>query len=241
MAERLVVLGADAAGMTAASQARKRRRDPADLQIVAFDRGRFASQRGIPYWIAGDLEHGADQLIARTPEEHRKNGIDLRMRTEVEESNWTPVVHCTIRRHGDRNPSLRPALAIGLRFRSSRPAGHGCGSILRGPDPRRRGSRARGPRPGSQAETRGRVGGRPGSRWPRRWFGTASTSRSWSRWTTMSTLDPDMGRLIHVAMEDLGIDVQTRSEVEGLDTDRRARPGGVHPGVPPPQNIVVLA
>ena len=35
----------------------------------------------------------------------------------------------------------------------------------------------------------------------------------------MSTLDPDMGRLIHVAMEDLGIDVQTRSEVEGLDTD----------------------
>ena len=43
VAERLLVIGADAAGMTAASQARKRRRDPDDLSILAFDRGRFAS------------------------------------------------------------------------------------------------------------------------------------------------------------------------------------------------------
>jgi NADPH-dependent 2,4-dienoyl-CoA reductase/sulfur reductase-like enzyme len=38
--ERLVVIGGDAAGMSAASQARKRR---PDLEIVAFERGPHTS------------------------------------------------------------------------------------------------------------------------------------------------------------------------------------------------------
>jgi NADPH-dependent 2,4-dienoyl-CoA reductase/sulfur reductase-like enzyme len=81
--ERLVVIGADAAGMSAASQARKRR-DVDDLEIVAFERGRATSYSacGIPYWIGGAVGSEAE-LIARTPEQHRANGIDLRMRTEV--------------------------------------------------------------------------------------------------------------------------------------------------------------
>ncbi|MCW2680932.1 MAG: FAD-dependent pyridine nucleotide-disulfide oxidoreductase [Frankiales bacterium] len=81
--ERLVVIGGDAAGMSAASQARKRR-DADDLEIVAFERGRATSYSacGIPYWIGGAV--GTEQeLISRTPEQHRANGIDLRMRTEV--------------------------------------------------------------------------------------------------------------------------------------------------------------
>jgi NADPH-dependent 2,4-dienoyl-CoA reductase/sulfur reductase-like enzyme len=80
---RLVVIGGDAAGMSAASQAR-RLRGPDELAIVAFERGRTASYSacGIPYWISGAVEH-EDQLISRTPEKHRENGIDLRMRTEV--------------------------------------------------------------------------------------------------------------------------------------------------------------
>ena len=82
-AERLVVIGGDAAGMSAASQARKRR-GPDDLEIVAFERGRATSYSacGIPYWIGGAVGSEAE-LIARTPEEHRANGIDVRMRTEV--------------------------------------------------------------------------------------------------------------------------------------------------------------
>lgn len=81
--ERLVVIGGDAAGMSAASQARKRR-DVDDLEIVAFERGRATSYSacGIPYWIGGAVGTEAE-LIARTPEQHRANGIDLRMRTEV--------------------------------------------------------------------------------------------------------------------------------------------------------------
>jgi NADPH-dependent 2,4-dienoyl-CoA reductase/sulfur reductase-like enzyme len=81
--ERLVVIGGDAAGMSAASQARKRR-DADDLEIVAFERGRATSYSacGIPYWIGGAVATEAE-LISRSPEQHRAKGIDVRMRTEV--------------------------------------------------------------------------------------------------------------------------------------------------------------
>src|SRR4051812_327505 len=81
--DRLVVIGGDAAGMSAASQARKRR-GPDELQIVAFERGRATSYSacGIPYWISGAVER-EEQLISRSPEAHRRNHIDVRTRTEV--------------------------------------------------------------------------------------------------------------------------------------------------------------
>jgi NADPH-dependent 2,4-dienoyl-CoA reductase/sulfur reductase-like enzyme len=83
MVERLVVIGGDAAGMSAASQARKRRGQD-DLSIVAFERGRATSYSacGIPYWIAGTVGSEAE-LISRTPDKHRANGIDVRIRHEV--------------------------------------------------------------------------------------------------------------------------------------------------------------
>jgi NADPH-dependent 2,4-dienoyl-CoA reductase/sulfur reductase-like enzyme len=83
--ERLVVIGGDAAGMTAASRAR-RRRDPADLEIVAFERGPYTSYSacGIPYFVAEQVSE-VDALVARSPEEHRKNGIDVRTGHEVVE------------------------------------------------------------------------------------------------------------------------------------------------------------
>ncbi|MFP1624842.1 FAD-dependent oxidoreductase [Streptomyces sp. 5K101] len=83
--ERLVVVGGDAAGMSAASQAR-RMKGPDELEIVAFERGHFSSFSacGIPYWVSGDVAE-RDELIARSPQEHRARDIDLRMRTEVTE------------------------------------------------------------------------------------------------------------------------------------------------------------
>ena len=84
MTERIVVIGADAAGMSAASQAKRIAGDA--VQIVAFERGVHSSYSacGIPYWVAGDVD-GPERLVARSPEAHRRNGIDLRIRTEVEE------------------------------------------------------------------------------------------------------------------------------------------------------------
>ncbi|MCA1844835.1 MAG: NAD(P)-binding protein, partial [Actinobacteria bacterium] len=57
MTERLVVIGGDAAGMSAACQAR-RRRGPDDLDIVVFERGHHTSYSacGIPYLVA-DVVH----------------------------------------------------------------------------------------------------------------------------------------------------------------------------------------
>ena len=84
MPERLVVVGGDAAGMSAASQAR-RRRGPDELEVVAFERGRYTSFAacGIPYWIAGLIDD-RDDLIARHPETFReKQHIDVHLRTEV--------------------------------------------------------------------------------------------------------------------------------------------------------------
>jgi NADPH-dependent 2,4-dienoyl-CoA reductase/sulfur reductase-like enzyme len=84
VAERLVVIGGDAAGMSAASQARRRR--PADdLSIVAFERGRFTSYSacGIPYWVGGVVD-SRDALVTRTPEVFRSDyAIDARIRHEV--------------------------------------------------------------------------------------------------------------------------------------------------------------
>src|ERR1700746_3988377 len=83
MTERIVVIGADAAGMSAASQAKRIAGDA--VEIVAFERGAYSSFSacGIPYWVAGDVGE-LERLVARSPDEHRSNGIDLRMGTEVE-------------------------------------------------------------------------------------------------------------------------------------------------------------
>jgi NADPH-dependent 2,4-dienoyl-CoA reductase/sulfur reductase-like enzyme len=81
VAERLAVIGGDAAGMSAAAAAR--RRDPA-LEVVAFERGPYTSYSacGIPFFLGGHVED-AERLISRSPEEHREHGIDVRLRTEV--------------------------------------------------------------------------------------------------------------------------------------------------------------
>lgn len=82
MGSRVLVIGGDAAGMTVASGLR--RRLPKDDEVVVLERGTWTSYSacGIPYWIAGDVGSPED-LVARTPEEHLANGIDLRLETEA--------------------------------------------------------------------------------------------------------------------------------------------------------------
>ena len=82
MADRLVVIGGDGAGMAAAMQAR--RRQPY-LEIVALERGAWTSYSacGIPYLVAGDVGSLHD-LVARSPQEFRdKHRIDVRLQHEV--------------------------------------------------------------------------------------------------------------------------------------------------------------
>lgn len=84
MPDRLLVVGGDAAGMSAASQAR-RGRGPDELEIVVFERGNDTSYSacGIPYWI-GEVVDERSELVVRTPEEFREqHDIDARTRHEV--------------------------------------------------------------------------------------------------------------------------------------------------------------
>ena len=82
MTERLVVVGGDAGGMAAASQARRRRED---LEIVALEKGRWTSYSacGIPYVVGGDVG-SVEELVARSPETFRtEHDIDARTGHEV--------------------------------------------------------------------------------------------------------------------------------------------------------------
>ena len=86
MTERLVIVGGDAAGMTAATQAR-RRRDADDLEIVAFERGHYTSYSacGIPYFV-GDIVEELETIIVRSPEAFREhNDIAAHIHHEVTE------------------------------------------------------------------------------------------------------------------------------------------------------------
>ena len=82
MTERLVVVGGDAAGMSAAMQVR--RRQP-DREIVVLEKGRWTSYSacGIPYLVGGSVGE-IDDLVARSPgtfrDEHR---IDVRLGHEA--------------------------------------------------------------------------------------------------------------------------------------------------------------
>lgn len=80
-----MVIGGDAGGMTAASQAR-RLRGAGDLAIVAFERGNFTSYSscGIPYFV-GEVVDDVETLIVRTPADFARHGIDARIRHEVVE------------------------------------------------------------------------------------------------------------------------------------------------------------
>jgi NADPH-dependent 2,4-dienoyl-CoA reductase/sulfur reductase-like enzyme len=80
--ETFVVVGGDAAGMSAASKAR---REAPDLDVVVLERGDWVSYSacGIPYYVEGEVPRLED-LVARRPETFvEEQGVDLRTRHEV--------------------------------------------------------------------------------------------------------------------------------------------------------------
>ena len=80
--DTFVVVGGDAAGMSAASKAK---RDNPDLEVVVFEKGEWVSYGacGLPYYIKGEIQ-SLESLVSVTPEEFReKRDIDLRTGHEV--------------------------------------------------------------------------------------------------------------------------------------------------------------
>ena len=82
MSDTFVVVGGDAAGMSAASKAK---RENPELDVVVFEKGEWVSYAacGMPYYVKGEVEDLED-LVAVTPEEFREErDIDLRTGHEV--------------------------------------------------------------------------------------------------------------------------------------------------------------
>lgn len=239
------MIGGDAAGMSAASQAR-RLRGPDELEIVAFERGNFASYSacGIPYWVGGDVTD-RDRLVARTPEEHRERDIDLRMRTEVTEID---VAGARVRSReldtGTEAWTSYDKLVIATGARPVRPdlpgidapGVHGVqtlddGQALLDTLERSRGRRA-------VVVGAGYIGVEMAEALINRGYEVTVVNRGKE---PMSTLDPDMGRLVHTAMEGLGITMVDDAEVTKVLTgdDGRVR-AVVTDDAEYPADVVVL-
>ncbi len=82
MSHRFVVVGGDAAGMSAASKAK--REDP-DLDVVVFEKGEWVSYGacGLPYYVKGDVEQLEDLVAVPAEAFREKRDIDLRTGHEV--------------------------------------------------------------------------------------------------------------------------------------------------------------
>lgn len=82
MTDTFVIVGGDAAGMSAASKAK---RDDPNLEVVVFERGEWVSYGacGLPYYVKGEIQ-SLETLVSVTSEEFREErDIDLRTGHEV--------------------------------------------------------------------------------------------------------------------------------------------------------------
>ena len=81
MTDPFVVVGGDAAGLSAASKCK--REDP-DREVVVFEKGQWVSYAhcGTPYFVKGEIDSLGD-LLSLSPEEVGERGIDLRRGHEV--------------------------------------------------------------------------------------------------------------------------------------------------------------
>lgn len=222
-----MIIGGDAAGMSAASQAR-RLKGPEELEIVAFERGHFTSYSacGIPYWVGGDVP-SRDELIARTPEEHRARDIDLRMRTEVMEIDVEGArVRTRDLESGAEAWTAYDKLVIGTGARPVRPSlpgidapgVHGVQTLDDGQALLDTLART----PGRRAVVigAGYIGVEMAEALIQRRYQVTVVNRGAE---PMSTLDPDMGRLVHDAMSGMGIEMVNGAEVTKILTGEDGR------------------
>jgi NADPH-dependent 2,4-dienoyl-CoA reductase/sulfur reductase-like enzyme len=243
---KLVVIGGDAGGMSAASQARKRRgRD--ELEIVAFERGHFTSYSacGIPYWIGGSVKE-REALVARDPETHRRAGIDVRMRHEVvgiDLDRREVIAHDLVgggevREGFDHLVYATGAVPVAPEWAKVRGEGvfgvqtlddgdaiHGW--LERQPQPRR-----------AVVIGSGYVGVEMAEAMVQR--GLHVTLLEKSAHPMAKTVDPDIGDLVQGAISGLGIEIRTETHVEGIEAGGGRVRAVVTPGGTLPADIVVL-
>ncbi len=246
MAERMIVVGGDAAGMATAAQAR-RRRDRHDLEIVAFERGHFTSYSacGIPYWISG-LVTDREQLVARDPATHREQfDIDVRIRHEVTaiDLDRREVLARDldgggeVRERFDTLMYAAGAVPIKPDWARTDMAGvFGVQTLDDGTALRQWLDAEPGPRR-AVVVGGGYIGVEMAEALVLRGLSVTLVERGEQ---PMSTVDPDMARLVTEAMRGVGVDIRTGVRVTGL-SERDGRVSGVETDSGPiPADLVVL-
>ncbi len=227
MAGRLAIIGGDAAGMSAASQAH--RRDP-DLEVVAFERGPYTSYSacGIPYFLGGHFED-SERLIVRSPEQHRERGIDARVNQEVMAIDLG-ARELTVRDHQERTERTEPfdqlVIATGAVAVGPRVPGADRLEPARTVDAAERFNEQLG-RGGETAVVigAGYIGVEMAEALRKRGF--AVTILDIADHVMGIAFDADMARHVQDGAEEEGIDVRLNCAVEGIDLDDDGRPVAV--------------
>ena len=245
MSERLVIIGADAAGMSAASQAR-RRRGPDDLEIVAFDKGNYSSYSacGIPY-LVGNVVDELDRLVVRRPEQFAaKQHITVNLRHEVTEidlgarrvrvadlddgsERWEPFDQLVYAAGGTPlRPPLEGATSEGIFGVQTLDDGAAIERFIENESPRR-----------AAVVGAGYIGLEMAEAFVKRGLEVTLVERDSE---PMDTLDPDMGKLVHEALEGLGVRVRTEESVTGFESEGGRVTGIVTDTAMIPVDIVAL-
>jgi NADPH-dependent 2,4-dienoyl-CoA reductase/sulfur reductase-like enzyme len=231
MPERLLVIGGDAGGMSAAAQARRRRK-PDELEIVAFERGDYVSYAacGLPYYVA-DVVTSVDDLIARTPEQFREQGIDVQRRHEVVAIDLDGrTVEVRDLDAGATRRERFDQLVVATGATPNRPAVPGAdgagifglqtlgdGEALRAHIDAHRPKRA-------VVVGGGYIGLEMAEAMKRRDLAVTVVEGGPQ---VLAALDPDMGELVAEALRGLGCDVRTGAKAEAFALDARGHVEGV--------------
>jgi NADPH-dependent 2,4-dienoyl-CoA reductase/sulfur reductase-like enzyme len=244
VATRVVVIGADAAGMSAAHQAlRVARRTGRSLEIVVLERTQHTSYSacGIPYWLAGDVAEG-ERLVARTAQQHRDAGIDLRLGVEAVALDLAART-VTTRDVGDGSAAGTLAfdelvLATGAHARVPAWARGSDGRPVPGVRAVKTlddgaawidlllGSREGRPPRRAVVVGGGYIGIETAEAFLRRGLETTVVTRG----EIMGSLDPDMGARVRAAMVRAGVEVSCSEEADGLERGADGRVAAVLAG-----------
>lgn len=78
---RIVIIGATAAGTTAAAKARRQMKES---EIVMYEKGKITSfgACGLPFYV-GKFFDDPNEMIARTPEQFEKSGVQVKLEHEI--------------------------------------------------------------------------------------------------------------------------------------------------------------
>jgi NADPH-dependent 2,4-dienoyl-CoA reductase/sulfur reductase-like enzyme len=229
---RVVVVGADAAGMSAAHQAlRGAQARGRDLDVVVLESTSHTSYSacGIPYWIAGDVDDS----------QHRQMGVDLRMGATATRLD---LARRLVHYRDQRGAAVQVAfdelvLATGAPAVIPAWAREAGGAMISGVHPVKNlddGATwldlvGRGGADGQQARRRavvaggGYIGVEMAEAMIRRGLETTLITRS----AVMSSLDPDMSTRVSAALKEAGIEIVTGTQVTSLTRGAAGAVAGV--------------